>query len=442
MPDTSAPDTTALPAGSDAMRSMRRRAIASCLVGNFMELYDFTLYGFFAIFLGQAFFPSANPLVSLLSSLATFGVGFIMRPVGGLVMGAYADRFGRKGALILTMAMMAIATGMPGVLPGYATIGIWAPALLVLCRLAQGFSTGGEWGGAVIFMAEYATPGHRGFYASFMQVGVALGSLCGAGSAWLLTATLDQASLHAWGWRIPFVVGFLLLPLGYYLRTRVNETPAFERLVAARKVAHMPLREAFAHQKLAMCLVCGTSFIWNAGGYVMLVYLPSFASQVLKVDLQLALAATTIGTVVRAVLTPVVGAISDRVGRKTVIQAMNVAFFVLSYPLFLWMKTVPGFQSVLVASLVAGVLMAMVAGAGPVMLTELFPTRLRSTPIGIGYNVSAAIFGGFAPFICTWLVGVTGTPIAPTYFLLFCAAASFLTVTQLRDRTNVETDAL
>ena len=174
---------SAVTASQEEFQDMRRRAILSCVIGNFMELYDFTLYGFFAIFIGHTFFPSTNPIVSLLSSLATFGVGFIMRPIGGLVMGAYADRLGRKGALIITMAMMAIATGMPGITPGYATIGIWAPAILVLCRLAQGFSTGGEWGGAVIFLAEYAPPGRRGFYASWMQVGVAVGSLAGSGSA-------------------------------------------------------------------------------------------------------------------------------------------------------------------------------------------------------------------------------------------------------------------
>ena len=162
-----------LAAKRDGPAHMRRRAILACPIGNFLEFYDFTRYGFFAIFVGQTFFPSTNPVVSLLSSLATFGVGFVMRPVGGLVMGAYADRFGRKGALIVTMAMMAVATGIPGLMPCYATIGTWVPIVLVLCRLAQGFSTGGDWDASVIFMVEYAPPGHRGFYASWMQVGVA-----------------------------------------------------------------------------------------------------------------------------------------------------------------------------------------------------------------------------------------------------------------------------
>jgi MFS transporter, MHS family, proline/betaine transporter len=429
-------------ASDDGLARMRRRAVLACLTGNFLEFYDFTLYGFFAIFIGQTFFPSTNPVVSLLSSLATFGVGFVMRPAGGLVMGAYADRFGRKGALIVTMAMMAIATGIPGLMPGYATAGIWAPIVLVLCRLAQGFSTGGEWGGAVIFMVEYAPPERRGFYASWMQVGVALGSLVGSASALAVTASLDTASLNSWGWRIPFVAGFLLLPIGYYLRARVDETPAFERLVTRQEVATAPVRDAFARQKVAMWQVFGVSIIWNAGGYVLLVYLPSFAAQALRVDLKLALAATTIGTVVRAVLTPAVGHLSDRVGRKSIIQSMNIVFLLVVYPLFLWMEADHGFASLLCTSIVAGVLLAMVAGAGPVMLTELFPTRLRSTPIGIGYNVSVAIFGGFGPFICTYLVQRTGQAVAPAYFLLGCCLVSIVCVMALKDRANVLLDEL
>jgi MFS transporter, MHS family, proline/betaine transporter len=429
-------------AGPDALAAVRRRAILSCMIGNFLELFDFSIYGFFATFIGQTFFPSGDPLVSLLSSFATFGVGFVMRPVGGLVMGAYADRFGRRNALIVTMAMMAIGTAMPGLIPGYATIGIWAPIILVLCRLVQGFSTGGEWGGATVFMVEYAPPGRRGFYASWMQFGVALGFLASSGSAWLLTTTLDPHSLSTWGWRIPFLVGFLLLPIGYYLRTRVAETPVFERLATARKVSHSPVRDAFTMQKHAMWTVCGTSIIWNAGGYVMLSYLPVFAAQVLKLDLSVALAATAIGTVVRAVLTPFVGVLSDRVGRKPIIQTANIAFLVLSYPLFLWLKVDTGFTSMLVTSMIAGVLMAMIGGAGPVMLCELFPTRLRSTSLGIGYNISAAIFGGFAPFISTFLIRQTGNAIAPTYFLLACATVSIAVVATITDRANVPLDEL
>ena len=227
-------DITADPA---VMRDMRRRAILSCLVGNFLELYDFTLYGFFAIFLGQTFFPSKDPMISLLGSLATFGVGFVMRPVGGLVMGAYADRFGRKGALILTMAMMAIATGLPGLLPGYASdrrLGAHPPGAV---PAGAGILDRRRMGRRHHLHGGIRHAGPPRLLRELDAGGVALGSLCGAGSAWFLTTSLDAASLQSWGWRIPFVIGFLLLPIGYYLRRRVAETPVFERLAAARKVA-------------------------------------------------------------------------------------------------------------------------------------------------------------------------------------------------------------
>jgi MHS family proline/betaine transporter-like MFS transporter len=426
----------------DELEAMRRRAIMSCLVGNFLEIFDFTIYGFFAAYIGQSFFPSTDPFVSILSSFATFGVGFIMRPIGGLVMGAYADRFGRKNALIVTMAMMAIATALTGLIPSYEVIGVWAPIVLVVCRLAQGFSTGGEWGGATVFMVEYAPPGRRGFYASWMQFGVAIGFLASAASGWILSAGLDQQSLTAWGWRIPFVIGFVLLPIGYYLRSRVDETPAFERIVAAHHVAKSPVRDAFTSQKRAMWTVCGTSVIWNAGGYVLLSYLPVFAAQVLKLDPSIGFAATTIGTLVRAVLTPLIGALSDRLGRKPLVQSANIAFLVLSYPLFLWLKTDPGFISLVCTSIIAGVLMGTIGGAGPVMLCELFPTKLRSTSLGVGYNISAAIFGGFAPFISTYLVRQTGDAIAPTYYLLAATVVSLLVTSTIRDRPNTPLDEL
>jgi MHS family proline/betaine transporter-like MFS transporter len=428
--------------GQVAARRMRCRAIFACLAGSFLEFYDFTLYGFFAISIGRTFFPSISPTISLLSSLATFGAGFLMRPVGGLVMGAYADRLGRKGALIVTMATMALATGIPGLLPGYAQLGLWAPSLLLVCRLAQGFSTGGEWGSAVVFMMEYAEPRRRGFYVSWMQVGVALGSLVGAASALVVSAVLTTTRLQAWGWRIPFIIGFCLLPIGYYLRTRVSETPAFERLVAEKKVTTAPIHDAFRGRKLAMWQVCGTTTIWNAGGYVLLVYLPTFAAQVLKLDLKLALAATTIGTFVRAVLTPAVGLWSDRIGRKPIIQMANVGLLLGTYPLFAWITVDPGATSLVCTAVIAGILLSLISGAGPVMLAELFPTKLRSTLIGIGYNSSVAIFGGFGPFICAYLIHWTQLAIAPAFFLVACSVVSILFVISLKDPKNAPFDEL
>jgi MFS transporter, MHS family, proline/betaine transporter len=203
-----------LPAASgDAVRS-RRRAVVSCAVGNFVELYDFVIFGFFALQIGANFFPAGNPIVSLLSAFATYGVGFIMRPVGAVVIGAYGDRHGRKSALIVTVGVMAGATALTGLIPSFASIGIWAPILLVLCRLVQGFSTGGEWGGAAAFLVEYAPPGRRGLIGSMQQFSVGLALIAATLSAAILNSAIDQPSMIAWGWRIPFIFGFVLAPVG------------------------------------------------------------------------------------------------------------------------------------------------------------------------------------------------------------------------------------
>lgn len=201
----------------------RRRAIVACLLGNLFELFDFGVYGYFAVQIGKAIFPSVDPVVSVLASFATYGVGFLMRPIGAMVLGSYGDRHGRKSALALTITLMAVATGFTGLVPSYAAIGLWAPVLLVFCRLLQGFSTGGEWGGATTFLVEHAPAGRRGFYGS-LQHSTGLAQILAIGSALLLNAVLSTPDLEAWGWRLPFLLGFVLAPIGYYLRSRVEES--------------------------------------------------------------------------------------------------------------------------------------------------------------------------------------------------------------------------
>ncbi len=234
-----------LPAASpEAVRS-RRRAVLSCAIGNFVELFDFMIFGFFAIQIGATFFPAGRPVISLLSAFATYGVGFVMRPVGAVIIGAYGDRHGRKVALVVTVGLMATATALTGLIPSFAAIGIWAPALLVLCRLVQGFSTGGEWGGAAAFLVEYAPPGRRGFIGSLQQFSVGLALIAATVSAAILNSLVDKQSMIEWGWRIPFIFGFVLAPVGYYLRTRVLESPAFDRTVSQHQLAATPVRDSF-----------------------------------------------------------------------------------------------------------------------------------------------------------------------------------------------------
>jgi len=220
------------------LAATRRRAILSCAVGNFFELFDFTIYGYFAVAITRAFYPSG----SMYGTYAAFGAAFLMRPVGAIVIGAYGDRMGRRAALVVTIGIMAAATGAVGLIPTYNSIGYWAPVLLVLCRLLQGFSTGGEWGGAAAFLVEYSPPGKRGLTGSWQQFSTQIGALTGSLSAALLASSLSNDAFYAWGWRIPFLCGFLLGPIGYYLRKKVSETPVFERAVENRSVERAPLR--------------------------------------------------------------------------------------------------------------------------------------------------------------------------------------------------------
>jgi MHS family proline/betaine transporter-like MFS transporter len=336
---------------------------------------------------------------------------------------------------------MAAGTVLIGILPTYSSIGVLAPVLIVLARLVQGFSAGGEWGGAAAFLVEFAPPGRRGFYGSWQQFSIGLGSMAGSLAAFLVSATLDQPSLDSFGWRIPFLFGFILAPVGYYLRTRVGETPVFKREAATQHLAASPVRAAFATQMGAMLTACGSTIIWTVGGYLFLTFMPVFAVQQLKISPGYALAANTIAILLRTALTPIAGHISDSIGRKPMLMFTALGFLLLSYPLFYALVSAPGFGILLIVQSVAAFLMAVFSGPGPAMLCELFPTRLRSTALSIGYNLSTAIFGGFAPFIATYLVHLTGNPIAPVYYVMGTAAVSVAAILTIRDRTHDALDS-
>jgi len=419
-----------LPADTDALR---RRAIWSVIIGGFFELFDFSIFGFFAGAIGRNFFPGGDPVVSMLSAFGTFGVGFVMRPVGGLVIGAYSDRYGRKSALVFTLLLMAAATGATGLIPPYAAIGIAAPILLVLCRLLQGFSAGGEWGGSAVFLVEFAPPGRRGFFGSWQQFGVALGSLAGSLSGFAMAATLDTASLDSWGWRVPFIAGLLIAPVGYFLRQRVGETPRFKAAEAERRLDTSPVRATFTTQLPNLLIAAGATIVWTVGGYSFLTFLPVFAAQQLGIPLGTALGINSAATAVRIALTPLMGALSDRIGRKPLVTTTAAGFLLLSYPMFAWLVASPTAVTLACVQLVAAVLMAIFSGPGPALLCELFPLSVRTTGLSVGYNLVTAIFGGFAPFIGAWLARETGQKVAPSYYVVACAAVSLIAILRMRE---------
>jgi MHS family proline/betaine transporter-like MFS transporter len=418
--------------GAAHLSVVRRRAILSCAIGNFFELFDFTIYGYFAVAITRAFYPSG----SMYGTYAAFGAAFLMRPVGAIVIGAYGDRMGRRAALVVTIGLMAGATGAVGLIPSYQSIGYLAPVLLVLCRLLQGFSTGGEWGGAAAFLVEYAPSGKRGLTGSWQQFSTQIGALAGSLSAALLAASLSEADFYAWGWRIPFLCGFLLGPIGYYLRRKVAETPAFERTIETRTIERSPLRVAVREYGRRMIQAFGLSIIGCIANFVFVVYLVAYAITTMKLPPGAALSCAVASGSVVVVLTPLVGALTDRVGRRPLILACALLNLLFDYPLFLLAIRGGTFGSLLMALICNAVFQALYTGTIPSILAEMFPTRVRYTALSVSYGLAVVLFGGFAPLISTWLVDVTGSPFAPAFYVMTGGALSAVAILSMKEYRN------
>jgi MFS transporter, MHS family, proline/betaine transporter len=418
----------------------RRRAIISSAVGNFLELFDFAIYGFLAIPLGANFFPSTDPLISLLSSFATFGVGFIMRPVGAVVIGIYGDRKGRKAALSLTIVMMAAATGVVGLLPSYASIGVAAPILLVLARMVQGFATGGEWGGAAAFLVEHSPTKRRGFVSSLQQIGNHLGGVVGSSLVAALTFTLSQQAYLSWGWRLPFILGLLVGPIGLYLRLKVADTPAFRQAVVEKRVERTPLRTAFTLFGGRIVSATLISIIGTTTNFVFTIYLMNYAIQQQHLPADLALLSLTLTHALLIVLLPGVGWLSDRIGRKPLMLIMSFGFVFASYPMFRAITDAPSVLTLFIVQFLYSLLQMFYTGTIAPVLAELFPTRVRFTGLSVSYGLAVTLFGGTAPFVATLLVKQTGNPVAPAYYVMALALVSGIAMLVTRDRTNIDLD--
>ncbi|WP_199088805.1 MFS transporter [Bosea sp. ASV33] len=419
-------------AASATSRLSGRRAVIAAIVGNTLEWYDFAVYGFFALTLAKLFFPTGDPTVSLLLTVATFGVGFIMRPVGALVLGTLADRRGRKLALSLTILLMALGTAMIGLAPTYATAGAWAPAIIVLARLIQGFSAGGEIGGATAFLVEHAPPARRGLYASWQQASQAgallLGSLTGA----VLTGLLPAADIEAWGWRVPFLLGLLIAPVGLFIRFRVSETDAFKAILRERaarpEASFSPLRDTLAKHRSAVVAGFGITIAWTVCTYFFLVTMPTYAVRQLGVPQNASFLANSVGLVLIVILAPVFGAWSDKIGRRPIMLAAACGILLACWPLLFWLTHQPSVVNLVLAQIVFAVLIAGFSGPAPAAMAELYPPAMRSTGLSIAYNLAVTIFGGFAPFITTWLILQTGSALAPAWYVMLAAAISLTTL--------------
>lgn len=393
------------------------RAIGAAVVGNVLEWYDFAVYGYLATIIARRFFPAGDELTSLLSAFAAFGVGFLVRPLGGILIGRLADRRGRKAALVLTIVLMAVGTVGIGLIPDYHSIGVLAPALLVACRLLQGFSAGGEWGGATAFIVEWAPAQRRGLFGSFQQASVAAGFLLGSGIAALASTLLAAEQMDAWGWRLPFLLGVLLLPVGVYMRRNVDETPAY-RAVQAREVLNQAPGWRLAAQAF------GFTVLWTVAYYIALSYMPTFTQKFAGLTRTQALWSNTLCLAVLVLAVPAIGHLSDRVGRRPLLLACCVGFVLLPYPLFAAMVQAGAFATVLLVQIAFALTLALFSGPGPAAIAEIFPTRSRTTWMSTGYSLAVAVFGGFAPYAATWLIAATGSPLSPAYYLIGAALIS------------------
>ena len=412
------------------------RQIVAAVIGNALEWYDFVVYGFLTVIISRLFFPAGSEYASLLLAMATFGVGFFMRPVGGILIGLYADRHGRKAALQLIILLMTVSIAMIAFAPTYAAIGAAAPALIVVARLLQGMATGGEFASATSFLVESAPAGRRGFYGSLQMVGQSVAALCGAGAGMLITQGLTPEQVDSWGWRLPFIFGLLIGPVGLYIRRHLSETEAFLQAKedSATEGERMGLAQIWRAYKRSVMASFGLVVAGTIMYYVVLIYMPTYAKTQLQIPLGDAFIAQVAGLLFLTAFIPVFGALSDRIGRRPVLMAAMASYLILPYPLLAWLLADPALWRLAVMQIILCTAVAMCLGPASTALAEQFPVHLRSTGLALAYNFAVMLFGGFAQLIVTWLIQATGTPLAPAFYVMFGACAGMAGAWFIADR--------
>ncbi|WP_345811663.1 MFS transporter [Paraburkholderia sp. PREW-6R] len=431
---TPASHSATAPAYADApplSKALVRRIVFSSSVGNALEWFDFLVYGYFATIIAKEFFPMQDEWLSTLLAIATFGISFLMRPLGAVVLGIYGDRQGRKAALTLAIALMMVGTLTMAVMPPYASIGLAAPVLILLARLVQGFAVGGEFGSATAFMVEHS-PSRRGYYASWQFASQGLAAITAAAFGSLLTAWMPPAQLNTWGWRLPFVFGLLIGPVGYYIRSHLDETPEFLALKRARDAAVKLTGAArgtdegasFASQWVNLLLAVGIVAQSTVGVYVLQLYMPMYAVKQLHMPAAASFGVVVLNGGLQFIFSPVMGALSDRIGRIRIMLTTSILMGLLIYPMFALLQSHPTLGWLLLLQGTAGIFKAAYSGPMPALMSEIFPTQMRSTGLSIGYSIGVTIFGGFAPTIVETFIHLTGDKLAPSYYVLVAAVLS------------------
>ncbi len=388
--------------------------------GNFLEMFDFFLFGFYATHISRAFFPAGSEFASLMLTFATFGAGFLMRPLGAVILGAYVDRVGRRQGLITTLFIMAMGTVLIAFVPGYATIGLLAPLLVLVGRLLQGFSAGVELGGVSVYLSEMATPGNKGFYVSWQSASQQVAIIVAAIIGYVLNKTLLPAQVADWGWRVPFFIGCLIVPFLFLIRRSLEETPEF--LARARRPSAPEIFRSLAANWTVVLLGMLLVVMTTVSFYLITVYTPTFGKNVLKLSETDSLVVTFGVGVSNFLWLPVMGALSDRVGRRPLLLVFTLLTLLTAYPALAWLVAGPTFWKMLGVLLWLSFLYGSYNGAMVVALTEIVPVEVRTAGFSLAYSLATALFGGFTPVVCTWLIERTGNRAAPGFWMMFAAA--------------------
>lgn len=439
-------NTVGLQTGSIRVMDVKasRRALIGGSLGNLLEWYEFAIYAYMAPIIGPLFFDTSDSTTAILATFSIYALAFFLRPVGAIVFGRWADRVGRRTSLVWIISLMTLATTLIGLMPTYAVIGIWAPILLTLFRIVQGLCSGGEMGGAVSLMVESAPEGKRGLYGSWSFAGTTLGYVLGGGVATVLATVYSSEELISTGWRIGFL---LAAPMGIiilYLRMSIDETPYFKEISdpahgipvhGAPVVSHAPTPPAAAqHPAIVLLISVGIVVVWNAVGHVFMVGMPTFLKHFYGMSFKDSYLLALVTGLVAALTMPFFGALSDKVGRKPILVTATTGVLVLSYPLYFMMGA--GFNLSILALATAGLLIGMLGGPMPALLSERFRTRNRATGVALSYALGVAIFGGTAPFAVTWIANATGDPLAAAYYTIGCAVVSLVALSFAQGKTH------
>ena len=405
-----------VPAAGAAELKNAKKAVVAAAIGNGLEWFDLIVYGTFAVTISKLFFPTTNETASLLLTFASFGVSFIMRPLGGIIIGRYADRAGRKAGMMVSILVMFIGTLLIVLAPTAVAIGITASILVLVARLLQGFATGGEFGTATAYLIEYA-PDRKAFYASWQVATQGTGILLAGIFGFVLNTYLSAQSLESWGWRLPFIFALAIGPVGWYIRSKMKETPEF----MATERSHSPLKETLIGNGGRLAAIVGVVSLGSVGVYIAL-FMPTYAIVNLGMPKTAAFVSTLIFGIVMSIGSPFVGMLADKAGPARVMTWASVGTIVVGIPAFLLLMAAPALPMMIVVELALSLLATAYFAPLPAIMSSMFPARIRSTGLSLGYNIGVTVFGGFAPFILTWLIDRTGSLLVPGYYLVAIAA--------------------